>query len=251
MSNIIPNRLIVKEIVNSETSSNTYEVSVYDNCICCTCPAGCKKQICKHMVEVIHKNFDKIKAEVPEFSKELMRIIEIKLNTDIPKEEKMKEYEKIIFLNKTIAQESIKNIQRVENSNIKNNASLYQRNIKNIDSTSIYAQFELFKLICLTYNKKDIGFRYTELPDSLKPYINSGILVNSECSDLKNFHKMDKGRKSIYFFKFSHDVQPFLKKIHDYLSPKFPKVKKFLDDEKLLFVEERIIDPVYLDIKDR
>lgn len=125
---------------------------------------------------------------------------------------------------------------------------LLDKYIKEIENTDIYSQFELFKLICLTYNPKNKGFRYCEFPHLLKEYIDQDILYSAECTQLNDFRKMDKGRKSLYFLKFSDDIKPILRKIHDYLMPKFPIVKKYLDNEQTYYIEERIIDPKYLDI---
>ena len=124
--------------------------------------------------------------------------------------------------------------------------TILEKYIAEIEKTDIYSQFELFNLICFIYNKKDIGFRYCEFPSLIRPYIDQDILYSPERKSIHDFRKMDKGRKSVYFYKFSDAVKPYLRNIHAYLSPKFPKVKEFLDDEKLLFIEKRIIDPKYL-----
>ena len=128
--------------------------------------------------------------------------------------------------------------------------SILEKYITEIEKTDIYSQFELFNLICLTYNKKDIGFRYCEFPSLIRPYIDQDILYSPECKSIHDFRKMDKGRKSIYFYKFSDDVKPYLRKIHDCLVPKFPMIKEFLDDDETLFIEKRIIDPKYINEAD-
>lgn len=123
--------------------------------------------------------------------------------------------------------------------------TLLEKYIEGIEQTDIHSQFELFKLICLTYNKKNIGFRYCEFPSLLRPYLDQNILYSPECTQLSDFRKMDKGRKSLYFYRFSDAVKPLLRNIHDYLSPKFPIERVFLEDE-CCYIEQRIIDPKYL-----
>lgn len=123
---------------------------------------------------------------------------------------------------------------------------ILQKYINGIETTDINSQFELFNLICLTYNKSDVGFRYCDFPSLIRPYIDQDIFYSPEGSNLKDFRKMDKGRKSRYFYKFSNDVKPYLRKIHDYLLPKFPKILEPIDEDECCFIEKRIIDPKYL-----
>ena len=121
-----------------------------------------------------------------------------------------------------------------------------QKYLGEIEKTDIYSQFELFKLICLTYNKSDIGFRYCEFPSLIKPYIEQDILYSPGYKSIHDFRKMDKGKKSVYFYKFADAVKPLLRQLHDAMAYKFPKIKEFLDDEETIYIEKRIIDPKYL-----
>lgn len=121
-----------------------------------------------------------------------------------------------------------------------------QKYLTIIESADIAAQFDLFNLICYTFNTKNRGFRYCEFPENLKLFIDNDILYQTEATELSSFRKMDKGRKSKYFLKFAKDIEPFLRKLHDSLQHKFPKVKEYLDTEHELYVEKRIIDPKYL-----
>lgn len=123
--------------------------------------------------------------------------------------------------------------------------SLLEKYINEIEKTDIYSQFELFKLICFTYNKSNMGFRYCEFPSLLRPYIDQDILYSPECKSIHDFRKMDKGRKSIYFYKFSDAVKPLIRNIHKHLLPKFPMERIFLEDE-CCYIEKRTIDPKYL-----
>ena len=110
--------IILEKQIKSKTSGNVYSVFIYENAIACTCPAGGKKQICKHMINVVYDNLDYINAKTPEFFNKLMQAIEIKNNKNISYEDKLKEYAKIIYLNKNIVDESIKNIQGIAKSDI-------------------------------------------------------------------------------------------------------------------------------------
>ena len=53
-----PSNIILEKQIKSKTSDNVYTVVIFDNAIACTCPAGGKKQICKHMVSVVHENLE-------------------------------------------------------------------------------------------------------------------------------------------------------------------------------------------------
>lgn len=98
-----PGKLIIKENIKSKTSNNEYEVYIFDNCIACTCPAGGKKQLCKHLISVIHKNLELIQKTAPEFSAQLLALIELK----------------IMYSNKDIAASSHKNTQEIKDSDIR------------------------------------------------------------------------------------------------------------------------------------
>ncbi len=114
-----PGKLIIKENIKSKTSNNEYEVYIFDNCIACTCPAGGKKQLCKHLISVIHKNLELIQKTAPEFSAQLLALIELKQNKLVSQEEKLKEYAKIMYSNKDIAASSHKNTQEIKDSDIR------------------------------------------------------------------------------------------------------------------------------------
>jgi len=119
MTKLEPQKLITKKTIKSKTSDNIYTVWVFDNCVACTCPAGGKKQLCKHIIEIVHENLEQIKEASPEFFNKLMYAIEVKYNKNIANEEKLKEYAKVVYLNKDIAQESIENIKGIEKSDRK------------------------------------------------------------------------------------------------------------------------------------
>ena len=114
-----PKNLIVHETIKSKTSNNEYDVYIFDNCIACTCPAGGKKQLCKHLISTVHKNFELIKQTSPDFCKQLGSLIELKQNKNVSQEEKLKEYAKFIYSNKDIAAAAHKNQQEIIDSDIR------------------------------------------------------------------------------------------------------------------------------------
>lgn len=114
-----PRDLIVHETIKSKTSNNEYDVYIFDNCIACTCPAGGKRQLCKHLISTIHKNLELIKQTSPDFCKQLGNLIELKQNKNVSQEEKLKEYAKFIYSNKNIAAAAHKNQQEIIDSDIR------------------------------------------------------------------------------------------------------------------------------------
>lgn len=244
MTKIIPGEKIAEETVKSSSSDNVYTVTLYDNCISCTCPAGGRKTLCKHMVGIIHHNLEVLKNKNSAFHKDICYLLEMKndKNHDVATFKNLSSM--LIFSDKNIAQQSFFNSTPFVNEKIKKNDSV--KNIKNdIDNINIHQQFEFFKLLCIAYNKRDIGFRYCEYPTMLDEFIKRNHLVSVETSN-KDFRKMDAGRKSIYFYKLSPEVSELTRQLHKELSEKFPKVQVPLDEDGLLFTEERIIDPKYL-----
>lgn len=127
----VPRNLIVHETVKSKTSNNEYDVFIFDNCITCTCPAGGKKQLCKHLISTIHKNLELINNVNPGFCKQLVNLIELKQNKNIPQNEKLEEYAKFIFVNKEISTLAHKHTQEIRDSDIRELeelAELFQEN---------------------------------------------------------------------------------------------------------------------------
>lgn len=113
---IIPGSILLQEQIKSKTSNNMYDVIFFDNCVVCTCPAGGKKQLCKHIIRTFHSNFEYIKEKSPVLFQKLINALEIKDDKNIPREEKMKIYAKVIFLNKEIAQIAHENTLEIINS---------------------------------------------------------------------------------------------------------------------------------------
>lgn len=139
---IVPNKLIIQEQVKSKTSGNVYTVGFYDNCVFCTCPAGGKKQLCKHIIALTHKHFEVLKENCPDFLEKLLKTIEIKSNKGIPYEEKLKEYAKIMFLNKDIVKESIDNIGGLIESDIDE----LEQFLPIVDGYRLFELYELMRL---------------------------------------------------------------------------------------------------------
>lgn len=106
---IIPGETIVREQIKSSSSNNIYTVTIYDNCVSCTCPAGGKRMLCKHVIEVVHRNFEKIKKQSPDFFAALMEFIKARNDESIDRD-LLKQYtKKIIYVNKEITKKAYNN----------------------------------------------------------------------------------------------------------------------------------------------
>lgn len=113
-----PGTLLLHKTIQSKSSNNEYEVFIFNNCVACTCPAGGKKQLCKHLIAAIHENLELINQQAPEFCKQLVNLIELKQNKDIPQAKKLEEYAKVIYSNKEITAASYQNTIGIEESDI-------------------------------------------------------------------------------------------------------------------------------------
>lgn len=100
---IKPDKLIISEEVKSSFSNNLYTVNIYNNCVSCNCPAGGKKQLCKHIISTVFNNTDKIKNEAPEFFEVLLNVFEIKNSKKVSQEQKKELYEQIMYVDAKIA----------------------------------------------------------------------------------------------------------------------------------------------------
>ena len=245
MNKIIPSGILAQEEVKSSSSDNVYTVILFENCIACTCPAGGRKTFCKHMVETVYNHLEKIKETNIDFYNDLAILLEMKndRNHDINKFKELSA--KLIYSDKEIAQQAaINSLPFMEEKKEINN--FVDTIAKDIGNINIHHQFEFFNLLCHTYNKPNLGFRYCDYPQYLDEFIKKNYLNAVENADIKDFMKMDKGRKSIYFYKFSPEITSIIRQLHKKLSVKFPKVKEFVDEDGIFFIEKRIIDPKYL-----
>lgn len=136
---LIPETLILQKQIESTSSNNIYDVLFFTNCVACTCPAGGRKQLCKHIINTFEENFESIKEKAPKLSKELNELIEIKNDRHIdPKEKKelIKELiSKIIYLDATISGIATKNLQHID--------SEPQYHIKTIAHDRLRAEIEI------------------------------------------------------------------------------------------------------------
>lgn len=105
MSKIIPGEIIAKEEIKSSSSNNVYEVILYDNCISCNCPAGGKKNLCKHMVSVLHNNIEKIQ-NYTDFYNSIVLALTMKNDKNKNPDEYKKVLESIIFVDRKIAEKA-------------------------------------------------------------------------------------------------------------------------------------------------
>lgn len=136
---LIPENLILQKQIESTSSDNVYDVLFFANCVACTCPAGGRKQLCKHIINTFEENFESIKEKAPNLSKKLNELIEIKNDKHIdPKEKKelIKELiSKIIYLDATISGIATKNLQHID--------SEPQYHIKTIAHDRLRAEIEI------------------------------------------------------------------------------------------------------------
>ena len=175
------------------------------------------------------------------FYKDLILLLEMKNDKNHDYKAFKELSTKLIHSDKGIAQQAALNsVAHSENKKNKNNfAEIIANDINNID---IHNQFEFFKLLGFTYSKPNLGFRYCEYPQYLDEFIKRNYLISVEKNKLEDFRKMDKGRKSIYFYKLAPEILEIRQRLYKTLSVKFPKVQSKADEEGLFFTEKRIID---------
>ena len=114
MQKIIPGEVLAQEEVKSSSSNNIYIVTLYDNCISCTCPAGGRKTFCKHMVEVVYKNLELIKHTNKQFYDDLALLLEMK-NDKYHDVAAFKELSsKLIYSDKKIANQAYYNAKSLQ-----------------------------------------------------------------------------------------------------------------------------------------
>ncbi len=113
---IIPGKIIFREQIKSSSSKNIYTVTIYDNCISCTCPAGGKQMLCKHVIEIIHKNFEKLREQIPEFFAILIKFIEAKNNKSVDRNLLQQYAKEIIYLNKEITEKAHNNKENLNST---------------------------------------------------------------------------------------------------------------------------------------
>lgn len=115
---LIPETLILQKQIESTSSDNVYDVLFFTNCVACTCPAGGRKQLCKHIISTFEDNFGLINEKAPRLSDKLSELIEIKYDKYIDSKEKkelVKELSaQIIYLDATISGIATKNLQHID-----------------------------------------------------------------------------------------------------------------------------------------
>lgn len=96
---LVPGSVIEKREFKSSSSNNIYTTILYDNCVCCNCPAGGRKSHWKHVEKLVVENLNLLLDEYPDFAAILCKIFS-KL-TD--KETKKELYKTISYTNKDIS----------------------------------------------------------------------------------------------------------------------------------------------------
>ena len=133
---ITPENIIDKKEFKSSSSDNIYTTILYDNCFACTCPAGGRRTMCKHIKQIIEDNISTLINDFPDFYNKISVILSD--NTD--KEKKKELYKKLSFSNKEIADLSYIN-------------TLYQD--VNIEDIKAQAEARAQKFINTTTNMKN------------------------------------------------------------------------------------------------
>lgn len=109
-----PGKTVITEEIKSSSSNNVYAVTLYDNCISCTCPAGGKKSLCKHMIKVIHDNMESLQKDYPNFYKLLSDALIMKNDKYKDANQYKKLLEQIIYVNRQIAEKSHNNAKVID-----------------------------------------------------------------------------------------------------------------------------------------
>ena len=114
MSAIVPGNVVKQEEIKSSSSDNIYTVTLYDNCVSCTCPAGGRKTFCKHMAKVIHDNLEILKSVNMDFVEIIEGFLLLKNDKNTSKDVLKQHAEKLIFVNRAIAEKAHDNDYKVE-----------------------------------------------------------------------------------------------------------------------------------------
>ncbi|MCQ2789095.1 MAG: hypothetical protein MJ229_01830 [bacterium] len=101
---LVPKEIIEQREFKSSSSNNIYITTLYSNCVSCTCPAGGKKQMCKHIKKIVFDNIEKIKTINPEFYDLLQTVLEACNSKILTQEEKREIYSKIVSVDKGVAE---------------------------------------------------------------------------------------------------------------------------------------------------
>ena len=118
MNKITPGNILAQEEVKSSSSNNIYTVTLYDNCISCTCPAGGRKTFCKHMVEIVYNNLDLIQHTNKQFYNDLILLLEMKNDRNHDIDDFKELSKKLIYSDKNIANQAYYNAKLLEQESI-------------------------------------------------------------------------------------------------------------------------------------
>ena len=115
---LIPETLILQKQIESTSSDNVYDVLIFTNCVACTCPAGGRKQLCKHIITTFEENIDLLNSKAPLLSKKLVTLLKIKNDKKIDSKERKEAVKElsaeIIYLDATISGIATKNLQNID-----------------------------------------------------------------------------------------------------------------------------------------
>ena len=168
MPNITPSKIIATEDIKSSSSNNVYTVTLYDNCISCNCPAGGRKSFCKHMVSMLHKNIEVIEKENSSFFENVIQLLELKNDRNHDIEEYKDLCNKVIFVNKNIAEKAHDNatvLNDKSSTEVTHIVKLIEQNFSKDEKMILLEILEsirphIFKTIM--YLKRSLGIKITE-----------------------------------------------------------------------------------------
>ena len=169
--NKYPKNILFEETIKSKTSDNAYSIIFFEKYVVCTCPAGGKKTLCKHIIKCFHDNFELVKNKSPYLYDALLKAIEAKDNKNLSKEEKAKIYKQIIYSNKEISMLSYKNGDLIAQSDIKEFGELEP--ILNSDDELAECFFSFLKSL----QDDPYGIYIAKPCDSIKELIKLGYLT--------------------------------------------------------------------------
>lgn len=169
--NKYPGTILFEETIKSKTSNNAYSIIFFEKHVACTCPAGGKKMLCKHIISCFHQNFELVKNKSEYLFNALIEAIEAKDNKNLSKEEKAEIYKKIIYSNKEISMLSYKNGDLILESDIKEYSELEP--ILNSDNELAECFFSFLKSL----QDDPYGIYIAKPCDSIKELIKLGYLT--------------------------------------------------------------------------
>lgn len=168
MPNVIHGKTIATEDIKSSSSNNVYTVTLYDNCISCTCPAGGRKSFCKHMVSMLYENIELLKNEHKQFYKDVRLLLELKNNKNHDIEKYKNLCNKVIFVNRNIAEKAHNNAAILKEESSTELAYIIELIENNFSQEEKLILLKILEIVrphifkTMMYLKRSLGIKITE-----------------------------------------------------------------------------------------